>query len=583
MICELYSLKKKYLDKKVYIWNVNRDSIVLFIMLAFRRIDIQGFIIPQEEYEDKIYMNRPVYTFNQMDFGDDSIIIVSDEVSKNKISMLNSERIVYWSDAIGINEELRQKKVIIYGTGDGANKLCRVLDKEKIDVELYCVTKKNNAADYYKGKKIIEASELGNYKDCAVIISVLDPQYSREILETLSDFHGRIYGNDFLICDRNKYVLAHINFIQIIDNAVKLNKKIYIYSRKTLLAELIEDVLSIYGIKINGYVYDSEDREKEIISIYELAYEGIEDKLIIINEESPERLIRARENLELAGFSLEKENYTGLQWYTRAKEELLLELKGYKDSLVGHSIIYPQGKPGWKIYGEEKEDRINIIVLGGSTSAEVWSPENWVSKLYYKLCQNNIRTTIYNGAHEGNDIVQEILRLLRDGHVLKPDIVISLSGVNNLQYRRQVDNPFNVEDFAIWFKSLTSEGICCSGVYCKESLYSFWSRNVSLLKTISEFYGASFFGFLQPINLSMEHMTLREKSIYEEERTSEEGIREFRQFACDNEDYINLMRLFEHKEGMFFDCAHYTNMAHEIIANKVYEAIIPTIQTLNNM
>ena len=582
MICELYSLKKEYLDKKVYIWNVNRDSIVLFMMLAFRRIDIQGFITLQEEYKGDIYMNRPVFTLNQVEWDDDSVIFVSDNVSKDKINVLNGERIVYWSDAIGINDELRQKKVIIYGTGDGAKKLCRVLDKEKIDVELYCVTKKNNAMDYYKGKKIIESSELGNYKDCAVVISVLDPQYRREILETLSDFHGRIYGEDIFRSETNKYALANINFIQIIDNAVKMNKKIYIYGRKNLLAELIENVLSIYGIKINGYVYDSGDREKGIMSIYELAYEGIEDKLIIINEESPERLIRVRENIEFAGFSLEKENYTGLQWYTRAKEELLLELKYYKDSLVGHSIIYPQGKPGWKIYGEEKKDGINIIVLGGSTSAEVWCPENWVSKLYNKLNKNNIRTTIYNGAHEGNDIVQEILRLLRDGYALKPDIVISLSGVNNLRYK-QVDNLFNIEDFAIWFRSLTSEGICCNGVCCKESLYSFWSRNVSLLKAISEVYGASFFGFLQPMNITMENMSLREKSMHEEEQRSEEGIREFRQFACDNEDYINLMRLFEHKEGMFFDDCHYTDMANEVIANKIYEAIIPTIQTINNV
>lgn len=90
--------------------------------------------------------------------------------------------------------------------------------------------------------------------------------------------------------------------------------------------------------------------------------------------------------------------------------------------MVGYSIIYPQGKLGWEVYSEEKEDDINIMVLGGSTSAETWHPENWVSKLYYKLRQNNIKTTIYNGAHEGNSIVEELLRLLRDGSVLKPQL-----------------------------------------------------------------------------------------------------------------------------------------------------------------
>lgn len=577
MVCALYSLKKKYLDKKIYIWNISRDSVELFAMLAFRRIDVQGFITLQQEYVGETYMNRPIFSLKHIEWDEDSIIFVADDVSRDKINMLPDDKVVYWSDALGINEELRNRKVIIYGIGYGADQLYAKLSKEEIEVELYCVTRKDNV-DEYRGKKVIGADELNNYENCAVIISVIIHQYRLEIMETLSDFPGQVYVERIFIDEKGRSILRGNNLIQNIDHVIKENGKIYLYSKRNQLSKLIEDVFNIYNIKINGYVYDVEDKEQDIKSIYELSYGEEEDKLIIINEEFPNRLVRARENVEWAGFSLEKGNYTSIQYYTAAKKVLLSELVCSGDSLVDQSIIYPQGKPGWEVYGEEKEDDINIMVLGGSTSSEVFHTENWISKLYYKLKQNNIKTTIYNGAHSGNGIVEEVLRLLRDGSVLKPKIVISLSGVNNLT---QIDgiNKFNTKGYVYRVKYGSLDIGYCSGVPSNESLYSFWSRNMGILKVVSEFYGARFLGFLQPFNISMEHMTLQEKSLYEREAAAE-GAKEFKNSACNSnsEDYINLMSLFEHQDGMYLDACHYTDKAHEILATKIYESIMPIIR-----
>ena len=54
----------------------------------------------------------------------------------------------------------------------------------------------------------------------------------------------------------------------------------------------------------------------------------------------------------------------------------------------------------------------------------------------------------------------------------------------------------------------------------------------------------------------------------------------FSQLANDEEGYINLMRLFEHQDEMFFDLCHYTEKGHKIIADIVYETIKPTIMEL---
>lgn len=581
MVNTIYTLKKKYRDKKIYIWNINRDSMTVFTKAVFRRIDVQGFVTLQEEYAGEMYMNRPVVTLEQVVQEEDSIILASDEVLKYTTDILPTDKVIYWSEALECDEELRQRKVIIYGTGWGARQLDKVLSDEGVKAELYCVTQKDYATQQYQGVKVIEAAELKKYEEYAVIISVVIGQYRQEIMETLADFQGHIYVEHII----GEVEMSHINLIQDIDLAIRKHKKIYLYSKRNALSELIEEVLYTYGIQIDGYVYDTEDEEHNIQSIYSLAFEGIEDKLLIINEECPERLITAREHIEFAGFSLEKGNYTGLQWYTRAKEALLLKLVDCYDSLVGYSKLYIQekpgtklyGKPGWKIYGKEEERRIRILVLGGSTSAEVWHPENWISKLYYQLKRENIKSVIYNGAYECNDIVDEILRLLRDGYILRPQIVISMSGVNNTRFK-EGSNLFNEGNLIEWIKNFSPDKKYCSGVHSDESLFSFWNRNVKLLELISEFYGAKFFGFLQPMNVTINHMTLQEKSLYEVEEHIV-GAQDFAQLANDESDYINLMRLFEQRDEMYFDGCHYTDKAHEVIANKVYEAIMSVIKT----
>ncbi len=574
MICALYTVMRKYREKKIYIWDVNRDSMGVFINAAFCRVDIRGFVVPQKEYAGQMYMNRPLVTIEQIACEEDSIILVFDEVPKDKISMLPRERVVYWSEALEFNRELKDKKIVVYGIGYGSNQLCEVLAEEGLQPALYCVTKKADNITQYRGKKVIEVAELKQYEDYAVMISVVKNEYRSEILKTLSYFHNSVYIELEHIIGR----LDMLNLVQSIDLAIRKNRKIYLYSQRNAVAEWLEEALAIYGVKNSGYVYDVGNSEQGIQCIYELALQGVQDKLVIINEDLPERLIRARENVELAGFSLEEKTYAGLQWYTNAKELMLSEWKSHHDPLVGHSIIYPQGKPGWKVYGKEEENRIRILILGGSTSSEIYHPENWISKLHYKLNQESIKTTIYNGAHSGDDIVDEILRLLRDAYVLKPQIVINMSGVNNTDYKQSA-NDFNEIRFINWVQHLSPDKEYCSGVPSDEILYSFWNRNIQLLKLISEFYGAKYYGFLQPMNITMKRKDVWEKSLYERE-VHRHAYKDFAEYVNDESDYINLMDLFNQKDEMFLDVCHYTDKGHEAIANAVYNTIMPTIQIL---
>lgn len=568
MIYPLYTLMGKYKGKKLYVWNINRTSIIMFTQIAFMRINIEGFVAPETEYVGETYMNRPIVSVEQIEREKDCIVFVSDEVSTESIGVLSEGKAVYWSQVLDFNEELLHERIIIYGTGYGAGKLDELLASKGTEAELYCVTKREGLLQH-NGKKVIEAGELEHYKDYSIIISVKSEKHRKEILDTLSNFQGQVYVEHII----DAVAFSHLNLFQTLDLAIKEEKAVYLYGRKNEIGKLVEKILDIYGIRNNGYVYDEDFKEQGIKNIFSVALEGIEDKIVIICEILPQKLIVARKNIELAGFSLEKGNYVGFEWYMASDDNLLGNYRQIADPLVGFSILYSFDKPGWKVYGKDDDsDSIRILVLGGSTSSEVYHPENWVSKLYYKLKRINLNVTIYNGAHTADDIVDEMLRFLRDGFVLHPQIVISMSGVNNLAYKN-CENQFN--------ETRMHSMICgrehCSGVYSDESLYSFWSRNQKLLKVITEFYGGKFLGFLQPMNTTMECMSLREKSLYEFDNRII-GAKSFIQMNNNEGDYINLMRLFEHQDGMYLDMAHYTDTAHEVIAGKVFEEIMPVIQ-----
>lgn len=72
-----------------------------------------------------------------------------------------------------------------------------------------------------------------------------------------------------------------------------------------------------------------------------------------------------------------------------------------------------------------------IIVLGGSTTDPAVERYNWAYYLAQFCAKNKIRCEVLNGGVSGYNSTQEFLKLVRDVAPLKPDLVISLNGVND--------------------------------------------------------------------------------------------------------------------------------------------------------
>lgn len=79
------------------------------------------------------------------------------------------------------------------------------------------------------------------------------------------------------------------------------------------------------------------------------------------------------------------------------------------------------------------EDTLKVFLTGGSTTDQALDTDNWPKFLAERLKKEHVSFVLYNGAVGGYGTSQELLKLLRDGLILKPDLHISYSGANETQ------------------------------------------------------------------------------------------------------------------------------------------------------
>ena len=99
-------------------------------------------------------------------------------------------------------------------------------------------------------------------------------------------------------------------------------------------------------------------------------------------------------------------------------------------------------KQGYKLYGNwpylsssnsssPLSSEFLIVALGGSTTSAILE-STWVPHLFSEFQQNHAKTlTIFNGGCGSFNSYCELAKLSRDIATLRPDVVISLSGVND--------------------------------------------------------------------------------------------------------------------------------------------------------
>lgn len=577
MVRLLYTLAKAMKQKSIYVWNVDKDSITEFTKLALRQIDVKGFVTQEQLYIGKQYMNRPIISVEEVLQEENVSVIISHNCDRNRIPKEIDQIAFFFSELLMIDEELKRKKVYIYGAGVGGKQIYSELQDRDIEVEGFCVTHKNDTSNV-EGKKVCRIEEVIQEDDSVFVVSALREKIKQEMVDVLDAYKADMYIRDFL----NDDIILVISLFQSIHKAWYEKKKIYIYTKtRGGYCELIEKTLELYGIEIAGYVCQEASEELGIKDIYDLAYESIENIYVLVNDlDIIERKdqISVYNILEDIGFSISAFNYAGFHPITTT--DWNGRNQNTPDPLLGWSMVYDdKNLPGVRVIGNMGKDDIKIVVLGGSTSTDgMLRTTSWVRLLHQKLASQGFNITIYDCANAGEDVFQELLRLIRDGVHFHPQYVISMSGVNNRSHWiRGIENQANLKHAVEWYSVLSPNAPCVCGIPVREEAFAYWLRIQKIIKAVAELNGSRYYCFLQPIKEAKEKLTLFEKSVHFSGDTNNEAA-SFRIGSRQDDFYINLLSIFDEKEGMFTDICHYSEEANSILADIVYEELLPELE-----
>ena len=547
MIRFLHTLKRELTDRKIYLWDIGKSAQWTFYSMAAREIDICAFVTNYSSYFGETFVNRPIISVDSVRKIRNSLIIVSNDTSLRSQQLVqNFGDCLRWADALELNPELGGKPIYLYGTGEKEWDFLKKAESRNLMIQGFLDEKSQ------PGKKILclPVLNLEELKNCgeADIVILRQPGHDLRIVDVLQN--AGFEGNLFLEELANPEDMWSFDPYIMLDNAIKRSLRILFCCEDRMSRDLFRRIFALYGIPVDRIVcYEGSVRDG-LEDIWALANEEPKDSVLLFHSFTEQRRYEILEAVNDLGYTAGEHNYAATNKACYNRLRYTNELTYEADPKLGYSIDYSVigGLPGWAKYGEDTGAEKRIMVLGGSTSSEVFYPENWVSKLYHKLCAEGKRAIIYNGAHEANGVFQEFSRMVRDIHAIKPDIVISLSGYNDLAV------PNNKFDKA-------------SG----EQAFDYWKRIESYMKQISEAEGAIFYSVLQPVNQSPGPMSLYDTLMYLKfvhQRTAK-----FTEQVRDDDFYANLFSRFLFRNDLFIDMCHYSEKGNELLADMILTLI----------
>lgn len=327
--------------------------------------------------------------------------------------------------------------------------------------------------------------------------------------------------------------------------------------------------------------------EAEIKSMYDLLYEESYVCFFCIKygkaeakrELSDLGLIEDRDYFDIARF-----------WDRREGQEIL-------DCFCG--VSWKADLEGYKRWGEDTAKH-RFLILGGSTSDPTYTLFNSWGYYFYNMLKEKYQSdvVVYSGAVIGYTSAQVLLRMMRDGLILKPDIVISLSGANDaheesgyamvseyLQYvlGKLFSESDSKDPFGSWSQNdrrMQDTKSCSFGLQTWQDNTGRWENNIRMTKAICSEFGILYYALLEPTSVVgklKDTVISKLNALY----LPEERVKVRRDFylaakdICKKYSYIyDMSEVFEDVEGsVYFDHVHYTEYGHKVLAEKIFELV----------
>lgn len=335
-----------------------------------------------------------------------------------------------------------------------------------------------------------------------------------------------------------------------------------------------------------GYCTISEASEKSEITsreIDELLYEADFEKLIFLEFEEF-HVLKSIGILHDMGVSDENIFIMG-EDYSRGSKPL-----GTYDVNLG--LTWKSKYQGFEIFEpkDPEKDYYTIVTLGGSTTDPyLCNLKSWSEYLWDSLNKMGINTRVAVGGVASYTVTQEWIKLYRDVIPMKPDMVISYSGTNDLRsFYYEENHNFSLKYYVENIKKACEKGLIknslgrnekvncvTSGPEGVEDRAEHWVRCERMMHAVCEMEGITFYGFLQPYG---KELWLKEKGLdaipaddlYEKARNIIAGLSE--------EWLIDFTGIFGGKEDVFFDRAHVYEKGNMIIATKILPFVVKSIK-----
>ena len=561
----LKTLRGDLQSRDIYLWDVGKVALWTFYYMASRGIDIRGFVTNYPEYCGETIMNRPVISPEDFRTKEGAVLITGDDVSEGTFALVSSFGECYrWSDALEYNPLLKGDSLyvcgadyalrdIVHASRDAGFQIVGFVDIDSERGERGC--RDPERGEYERGEHesilgvpVYALDEAAVPQDARILLFERNQREDQAMLDMLEKtvFPGTVFVRELV---RPEDIWSFDPYIML-DDALKKGKRILFCCEDPSASELFHRVFRIYGVPVAREISFEGVRGDGSDDIWSLADEDPDSSVLLIHSYEPMRRYEIVEAANDLGFSAGAKNYAATNVACYNRRRFAHEFIYSYDVKLGVSIDYSAsgGRPGWAVYGDESKAATRIMVLGGSTSSEVYYPQSWVGKLYEMLQERGIPVVIFNGAHEANHVFHEINRMIRDIRVLHPDIVVSMSGVNDLG---GIPNVFERDH--------------------DENVFAYWRRMESYMKLIAEAEGATFHAILQPIQQTPGEMSLYESMMHL--REVHRRARVFTENRRDDDFYTNLMTRFLHHEEFMIDMCHYSDEGNSVLAQEVFDII----------
>ena len=272
------------------------------------------------------------------------------------------------------------------------------------------------------------------------------------------------------------------------------------------------------------------------------------------------------------------------------------------------SAIGPRGshkyfQGGYKVWPDSErvaQANVRIMAIGNSTS--LWPDAAWSLHLGQSLADKGVKVAIYNGAGKGNTSSQEVLRVLRDTPAIKPNIIVSLSGICDIGYLLNAKNyPFSHKYSRRVMSHAKEEGVISGvnyGFPDDRSPAQIWCYNQRMKKILAEEQGARAITILQPVQgfgsypqSADEKLHFSQKApviLKAADKPYSECVKEFYTEVLDMirknpelyGDFIDFTDVFADCPGAYRDHRHQSQVGVEYLAKEIESIVMAQIKSL---